>query len=78
MDIHREQTYCHRRKLHVVHEVSWASSDNTKEITASCTGVDDSCKDCLVVLINAQKEQEGKEFGKVYYESSSPTSWLTI
>ncbi|MFD4932825.1 hypothetical protein ACFWMS_29060 [Peribacillus butanolivorans] len=44
-------TYCHSTQRPVNHEISFfIKTDEKKDVIATCTGIEDSCRNCLFLL----------------------------
>lgn len=61
--IKRSTMYCHYTQRHVNQEISFVETDEKKDMISTCTGIQDSCSDCLFLLgySQARKEPEKKQ-----------------
>lgn len=47
----RVVTYCSKQDRNVNQEISFREFHGTKELSLTCTGIKDSCKDCFIVKL---------------------------
>lgn len=48
----RRSTYCHRVERFINYEMGISLSNNELQYTTTCTGIEDVCFDCPLVLMN--------------------------
>ncbi len=51
----RHSTYCHRVDRYINYEIVISLSNGQLQCTATCTGIEDSCEDCPLVIFNDER-----------------------